>query len=151
MPAYSRMNQIGRYFRQPGMRAFVAPFIGFTSEVFRVTHSNARLAFKDMKSTNPVLRNSGFKRMAGIMSAYSSLAILAAVTKEMFNIGDDEEDAARGTMAPWDANAEHIFWKDKQGNIKYFNTSFFNPFAFFSTDAWRAAKRSYDVNDDKGI
>ena len=151
MPAYSRMNAIGRYFRKPGMRSFVAPFIGFTSEVFRVTISNFRLALKDMKSTNPVLRKSGFKRMAGMMAAYSSFAVLASMTKALFGIGDDEEEAARRTLAPWDQNAELIFWRDKDRNLKYFNTSFMNPVSFMSFDAWRAARRNYEMNDDKGV
>ena len=150
MPAYARMNPIGRFFRKPGMRAFVAPFIGFRSEVLRLQVSNLNLALRDSRSSNPVLRKSGFKRLAGIMASYSSLPIIAAMTKAIFGIGDEEEEAARRTLATWDQNAELIFYRDKDRNLKYYNMSFANPFAGSSTDALRAARRNYEMNDEKG-
>jgi hypothetical protein len=150
MPAYARMNPIGRFFRKPGMRAFVAPFIGFRSEVLRLQVSNLNLALRDSRSSNPVLRKSGFKRLAGITAAYSTLPIMAAMFKGIFGIGDEEEEAARRTLAPWDQNAELIFYRDKDRNLKYYNMSFANPFAGSSTDALRAARRNYEMNDEKG-
>jgi hypothetical protein len=137
IPSFSRMSALGRAWRKPGVAAVVAPFIGFTSEILRISHANLYLAFENIKNgnkeNNSALRNDGYKRLAGTAFAYGSTYAIAAWFKSMFDIDDEEEEAARATLPPWDKNANLIWWRDsKTGKLNYFNTSFLNPLSIIS-------------------
>jgi hypothetical protein len=151
MISMSRMNALGRAFRKPGVQAIFASFIGFTSEVIRISHANVAMAMSDIKSGNATLKADGFRRLAGTVAAHSSVLIVAAMLKELMGIGDDEEDAARRTMPDWDKRATLIFWRNPDGTLSYFNTSFINPYAAISADPIRAFIKSWEENGDDGL
>jgi hypothetical protein len=151
MVSFNRMNALGRLAKKPGYQSLMASFIGFTSEMIRIAHTNVRVAIKDINSGNDVLKRAGYRRLAGTMAAHSSIVALGFMMKDMFGIGEEEEEAARRTLAPWDKNATLLWWRDKDGNLNYFNTSFINPYSMVSADPIRAALTSWKDNDEKGV
>ena len=142
-PTMSRMNAFGRAFRKPGVQAALAPFIGFGAEVTRVMYANPMLAIKDLKSGNPVYQAAGARRLAGTVLAYAFFSGVGALLKSMFNVSDEEDEAARKTMSPYDQNAGIWYSRDADGKLKFFNTSFLNPFSQLS-DPIRSAYRAYN-------
>ena len=155
MPSFSRMNALGRAWRKPGVAAVVAPFIGFTSEILRISHANLLLAYENIKNgtkeNNAALRNDGYRRLAGTAFAYGSTYAIASFFKSMFDIDDEEEEAARETLPPWDKNANLIWWRDsKTGKLNYFNTSFLNPLSIVS-DPFNVYGSSLRENPEAGI
>jgi len=147
LPFFSRMIDVGRIYKKPGIAAAIGSFIGFRSELIRLAYAGPMQAFADIKSGNPVYVKAGFKRVAGLTAAYSIFTVLGAALKSMFDISDEEEEAVRSTLAPWDANANLLFWKDDKGRINYFNTSFMAPFAA-NTDWIKTFGREWDRKSD---
>jgi hypothetical protein len=137
IPTYVRMNYWGRQFRKPNIQGLMGAFVGFASEVQRTIAASWALAFKDRKSNNPVYRQQGIYRMAGMLSAYSIVPIAGYVFKQLFNISDDEEEAARKTMG-FNKYDDVIFWRNKDGGLSYYSLSWLSPYAMFLADPIRA-------------
>jgi hypothetical protein len=96
------------------------------------------------------LKADGYRRLAGTAIAYSSAGAIAAVFKSLFDIDDEEEEAARATLPPWDKNASLIWWRDsKTGKLKYFNTSFLNPLSII-TDPFNVGRASLREDENGG-
>ena len=150
MVSYNRMNQIGRWAKKPGYQAMLASFIGFQSEMIRIGHTNIRTAISDISSGNATLKAAGYRKLIGTIGGSSSVLALGFFMKELFDIGEEEEEAARATLPPWDKDATLIWWRDSNGNLEYFNTSSVNPFSQIGVDPIRAALSSWRDNDDKG-
>ena len=154
IPSYSRMNELVLIWKIPGISAVVGPFVGWRSEMIRVSYANLVQAYENIKNgraeNNDVLIRDGYRRLGGTALAYSIPLAIAAWFLSMFDIDEEEEEAARATLPPWDKKATLIWWRNpKTGKLNYFNASFLTPFSI-TTDPMRVFGTTYKSDPDGG-
>jgi len=74
---------------------------------------------------------------AGQTAALSMGFALAAVAKQLIGLSDDEEEAIRARVAPWQKNAPLIItsYNRETGEIEYFDASYNDQFSVFTNPA----------------
>jgi hypothetical protein len=108
---------------------YIAPFIMFTTEVYRTTAGTMEQAAKEISNPNPKIKLIGARRVAGMMIMASMPTLLAYATKAMFGYDDDDEDTIRAGLPDYQKNATLLFLpKDKNGNPRFLDISYANPF-----------------------
>ena len=122
----------------------VGTFTSFTTEVFRNTKNIYADAFTNfaearrlIKSGDPVKKNQGIKlQRDAALRVGTMTGVLAAAAGGVDVLNDVYADmdtkvrqAYRSFFAEWDiANQNIVLDKDKEGNLRYFNASYANPF-----------------------
>jgi hypothetical protein len=86
------------------------------------------VGMEEVKSGNPVLQARGAKRLLGLGATLAATAAFPAILKQMFGIGDDEEEAIRSSLADYDKDKGLFFTSGPQGVTSY-NLSYVNPFS----------------------
>lgn len=127
-----------------GLRRFpvVAPFASFPSEVVRTTYHTVRLAVSEIK--DPATRAIGFTRLAGMGMAATLTAGLAAATRAMFGVDQDDEDAMRRFLPAWSKDHPLLhLGRDSNGNRQYVDLGYTDPHSFLAEPVY-AAMRSDD-------
>ena len=128
-PTYSEPGMGARQVGQDKFGKYIAPFIMFTTEVYRTTAGTMEQAAKEISNPNPKIKIIGVRRVAGMMIVASMPAILAYATKAMFGYDDDDEDTIRAGLPDYQKNATLFFLpKDKNGNPRFLDISYANPF-----------------------
>ena len=127
IPTYSLtgtgMKKLGRF-------PIVGSFVAFSSEIIRTTKNNLKIIQADLK--DPDLKAMAHKRILGMAIAHSWAAAGMAMTKSMFAIDDDEEEAVRKLGSPWAENAHLAFLgRDDQGRLRTVDMSFLDPYNIF--------------------
>ena len=90
---------------------------------------------------NPELLKSATKRLAGMTTIGLGGNYGVNLSKEIFNISDEEDNALRMTAPRWEINQERIYLsplnKDKNGHlgVDYINFGPIDPFAYIKTAA----------------
>lgn len=137
---YDMVPDILRQFSQRGV--IVPTYISFTYELFRNTANTARLASREIRSDNPVLRANGFKRVAG-MAAVGGLLYLMNETLSSFMSGlsGDEEEELRALLPPWLEDSEVIMLGADNKSLAYFDGSYLIPHQIFYNAVSRAVKQ----------
>ena len=85
----------------------------------------------------------GATRLGWFVAANTALLGLAAVIKSWNDIDDDDEEALRSYLAPWQENSQLLMWRTKDGNLAYFDGSFLVPYDVISSPfrkLWRDIK-----------
>ena len=159
MPNYSMTVSLVKWMKRNDMTAFVAPFISFYAEVYRLAIDTPKLAFEEIKlgnkSGNSELTKMGYNRMLWytftLTSSTSVLGYFWSVLGALVSsIGDDEEDdltaksmevqkdniddtkAVKRFMHEWYQKATLAFFgKDKRGNPVVMDVSHMFPLAGF--------------------
>lgn len=114
-PTYSMAPKLTNILRRV---PFIAPFATFPSEVVRTTYRTLLRAKQEMG--DPDTRGIGARRMAGLISALTIPAAIAAATRALTGTSYDEEKAMRRFMPEWSRNNQ--LWhrgKDADGKIRY--------------------------------
>lgn len=126
-PTYSMTGRAVNWLRRFPL---AGTFVSFPAEIVRTSYHIMRYAAADMK--DPARRSMGIKRLTG-MAVASGLAYgLQAISKSMFDIDDEEEEAVRLQAAPWQKNSNFVFTgRDENGNLQYFDISFLDPYNYF--------------------
>jgi len=108
----------------------VAPFIGFTSDVFRIPVNTVKLAFKEIKSDNPVIQARGKKRAVGfgIVTTGFSAGIPALLAGMLAGLDNDEQEAIRESLPDYLKRHTFFYWK-WGGKIKSLDLTYVNPYA----------------------
>jgi hypothetical protein len=127
-PTYSEAPVIVKEFRK---NIVVGPFVNFPYQVWRNVVNGIARSVHEIRSTNPVERETGWKRLGLQVAAASAPLALQEVSKLMLGITAQEEDDLRRFLAPYDKNSRLIFTgKDpKTGEITYINASRLDPYA----------------------
>ena len=128
---YPTYSLVGNFVNQLRRFPLAGTFVSFPAEIIRTRYNQLKIAAEDL--ADPNRRVLGARRLAGLSIAAAIPYALQSLSKEMFDVSDDEEEAIR-LMAPyWSENSNFMFMgRDKNGNLKYLDTSFLDPYNFFS-------------------
>ena len=98
MPTHSQQYAIVKSLGQSPAGLFVFPFARWKTEIVRTMINTPKLAYKEIKTGNPVLIKRGIQRMVGFSTVTIALGnILGGSFSFFFNLlaGDDEEEESR--------------------------------------------------------
>lgn len=138
-PTYSEASKAAKF----ASRYFpLGPFAMFSAEMWRTSANRVSLTLKELKSGNPALQKIAYQRMAGQAAALGGMTALALTMKAILGVSDEDEEALRQRVAPWQRNSIMIPWSvdKKKGTVEFFDASYNDPFAIFSEPAmalWR--------------
>ena len=126
-PTYSLVgNFVNALRRFPGAGTFVS----FPAEIIRTQYNMIKIAAEDMKT--PGRRTMGIKRLVGMSMAAAMPYAVQALTKEMFDVSDDEEEAIRLMSPYWSENSNLMFMgRNDKGQLEYLDVSFLDPYNYF--------------------
>ena len=108
----------------------IAPFPSFTWEVFRNSGYAVIQAAQDLASDNPKIKKIGAQRVAGILAASAIPLAASLLFRWICNMDDEDEEAARLFMPPWNRNGTVLFLPGSpDGHFRYLDWGFIDPFA----------------------
>ncbi|WPJ21803.1 ADP-ribosyltransferase [Pseudoalteromonas phage vB_Pun_Y3] len=143
-PTYSRVGKAGVWLSRFPL---AGTFVSFPAEIIRTTGNMMKLAASEIKSSDPAIRAMGARRIVGISLASGGMFALGALTKAMFGVTDDEEDALRDLSPPWQKNSTFLYaGRDKDGNLRYFDMTFMDPYAYWKRPI-EAIMRDQPINE----
>jgi hypothetical protein len=134
-----RNPPIVKEFTRSGLGTIFNSFFRFTSEMVRMPVEIIGRGLEETRSGNAVLRNRGLKRLAGIgtMTAMVGYGI-PELLKLMFEIDDEEEEAARRGLPEYARDASLLFTRDDDGTINSWDLTFVNPLSMWTDPVARA-------------
>lgn len=135
----------------PGVRAMrdlpIAPFPGWTSEVFRTAKEQVKLGLADLRHANPKRKVLGAQRLSGFM-AMSALAGggLAAGVNKLSGVKDTE--GVRSFVPPWSRDSQlAVLEMDPAGKVRYVDASALLPYSAFMDSAGVILRSAADPTD----
>ncbi len=135
----------------PGIKALrdapLAPFPGWTAEVFRNGKEQPRLALADIHSPNPKRKILGAKRLSGFL-ATAALAGggMAAILNRWSGAKDPE--GVRSFVPPWSRDSQlAVLDVDRAGKVRYVDLSALAPQAAFMDSAATILRSALDPTD----
>lgn len=128
-PTYSMQ---GRLVRLLSRFPLLASFPTFTAEIIRTSVNMAKYTAQDLRSTNPAIRAMGMKRAVGMTMVSGLFYGLAMMTRAMFDVDDEEEEAVRIMAPPWQKNSTFVYsGRNDKGELEYFDMTFLDPYGFW--------------------
>ena len=154
MPNYNLVPKAFKALRA----APVGDFLSFPAEMTRISKNLVKYTMEDFANsmkvikdangrvvstqvTNPEMLKSASKRLAGMTTVALGGNYGVNLSKEIFNISDEEDNALRMLSPRWETNQERIYLskinKDKNGHdgVDYINFGPIDPFAFLKSAA----------------
>ena len=126
-PTYSKIPPLVKALSKAPI---LADFISFHWEMGRVQIEGAKLAYQDVMSGNNSRRWNGYRRMAGYVFAYGTPMVLSAVSRGVFNISGDDEEAMRRLGPPWEANTDWVHYGEPEaGRSSHLNLGYMDPYS----------------------
>ncbi|MGB0467072.1 MAG: strawberry notch C-terminal domain-containing protein [Pontibacterium sp.] len=125
---YPTYSMTGKFIQ--GLRRFplAGTFVSFPAEIIRTSFHMLNYLKQDMKDS-PVY---AMRKVAGLAIASGSMYALQALTRDLFDIDDDEEEAVRKMGSPWSKNSNLAFsGRDDKGDLNYVDLSFLDPYNFW--------------------
>ena len=128
---YQNYDRVGAMWDAPRRFPFAAPFVSFPAEVSRTMINTGQRIHQDLNSGNKGRKAIGRQRLAGVVSTVVGLQAAAVASQMLHNISDEEDQAYREFMPPWDRNSIVVYTSAERGQVRYINTSYTNPYAYF--------------------
>lgn len=126
-PTYSMVGSLVNSLRRFPL---AGTFVSFPAEIIRTSYNIIETAAKDMAT--PGRRSLGVRRLTGIAMVSGFAQALQEMSKEIFDVSDDEEEAIRLLAPYWAENSNLVFMgRDKDGNLEYLDISFLDPYNYF--------------------
>jgi hypothetical protein len=126
---YPTYSLVGRGINWLRRFPLVGTFVSFPAEIIRTQGNILRYIHKDWKEGR---KNLAIRRAAGQVFAAGMIYGLAAISKSMVGLDDDEEEAVRLMAAPWERNSNLLFvGRDDGGQLQYIDLSFLDPYNYF--------------------
>lgn len=124
-PTYSMTGRAVNWLRRFPL---AGTFVSFPAEIIRTQFHMLRYLKQDWKDSKAYAA----RKTLGL-AVVSGMAYAAqALSKDLFDIGDDEEEAVRLMAAEWNANSNIWFMgRDEDGNLRYLDFSFLDPYNYF--------------------
>ena len=126
-PTYSKVPEAIKAIRKLPFGNFVS----FPAEMMRTTYNITNIAAKEISSSNPLLRQIGYRRMIGAYTVLGGAGTAAVnIASELTGTTLDELEAYKNSFAaPWNENAV-LLPLDKwiKGKGKAINFSYFSPY-----------------------
>lgn len=107
----------------------VAPFFSFTWAMFRNVKETSIQAAHEVQSDNPATRRVGYRRAAGLISALALPEMVTFALRYMSNTDDEDDQALREFVYPWDRGSNLGIVSKKPGEYVYFNWGFMDYFS----------------------
>ena len=126
-PTYSKVPEVIKNIRKLPFGNFVS----FPAEMIRTTYNIVSIGLKEATSSNPQLRQQGYRRLIGALVTLGGAEKGATeLAKNLTGTTTEQVDAyKRSLSAPWDSRAAIMpinSWKDGKG--KAINFSYFSPY-----------------------
>ena len=127
-PTYSKVPQVIKNIRRV---PFFGNFVSFPAEMTRTSFNLINIGMKEIASTNPILRQIGYRRLLGtyaVMGGASTGALTLAST--LTGVTNEQLKAYKDSFAAsWNANSVLIPLNKWEGGIgKAINFSYFSPY-----------------------
>ena len=105
-------------------------YFSFPAEMYRTSFHIVRQAGREMADPNRIIRQRGYKRAAGFMTAGMLGAEgLSTTTQMIFGVKDEEVEAIRHLLEPeYSKYTNQIYSRDKDGNLYKNNYSYIDPY-----------------------
>ena len=149
-PTYSMVPPVIQALRRLPLGNFVA----FPAEMWRTSYNALEVAMKEISSSDPIIREMGFRRLMGGVAVHGGFGIVApAVASSITGITQEFiENYKRDFGADWERDSDLIpitkMGKgDKKGIFKYVNLSYFNPYAMVAAPFKKMYKFAFDSNN----
>jgi len=125
---YDRVGRLAHTFRKVPV---ISPFVSFFSEVGRIMANTGIYIREGLNSSDPGERKIARQRLAGAFTTVGGILGAATASQITNGITDDDDQAFRSLMPEWDARAILIYTSTDDGIVRYINTSYINPYAYF--------------------
>ena len=133
-----------------GIGLLFAPFLRFKVEVPRIVLNTYKTAMGEMKSSNPVLKQRGITRFAGMTFMLSGVsAIVPAVASALAGIGEDEDEALRSSVPEYLRNHTFFYRRKADGQLQSWDFTFLNPFSIIADPTMRSMEQLFRGNPAK--
>ena len=105
-------------------------YFSFPAEMYRTSFHIVRQAGREMADPNRIIRQRGYKRAAGFMTAGMLGAEgLSTTTQMIFGVKDEEVEAIRHLLEPeYSKYTNQIYSRDKDGSLYKNNYSYIDPY-----------------------
>ena len=128
VPTYSKVPQIIKSIRDLPLGNFIA----FPAEILRTTSNIISIGARELTSTNPFIRQMGARRLLGVSTVLGGIGTVTQKTAQ-YVTGVSEEDmrSFQRSFAPsYQRNSTLVplTAPDANGNFKYYNFSYSNPY-----------------------
>ena len=128
VPTYSKVPKIIENIRNLPLGNFIA----FPAEILRTTSNIISIGARELTSTNPFIRQMGARRLVGVTTVLGGIGTVAQKTAQyMTGVNEDQMDSFQRSFAPqYQKNSTliPISAPDANGNFKYYNFSYSNPY-----------------------
>ena len=128
IPTYSKVPEIIKAIR----KLPIGNFIAFPAEILRTSAHLVNIGARELTSSNPFIRQMGARRLMGTSAVFGGIGSTIAYTAEKITgVSDEKVKAFQRSSAPdYQKNATLIplTESDSNGNFKYFNFSYTNPY-----------------------
>ena len=128
IPTYSKVPEIIKAIR----KLPIGNFIAFPAEILRTSAHLVNIGARELTSSNPFIRQMGARRLMGTSAVFGGIGSTIAYTAEKITgVSDEKIKAFQRSAAPdYQKNATLIplTKSDANGNFKYFNFSYTNPY-----------------------
>lgn len=126
---YPTYSMVGRFVKSLRRFPLAGTFVSFPAEIIRTSANMVKYAAIDMKAGR---KNLAMKRIVGMIIAGGFAHAWQKLSKLIFGVSDDEEEAVRILSPPWSQNSNLAFTgRDKDGNMTYFDLSFIDPYNYW--------------------
>jgi len=105
---YPNYDMVGRIFKELRMLPIVGNFVSFPAEISRNTVKSTLFDLRRIKSSNPFIREQGYKGLIGKAALISTVTGGARMAWEMAGMTEQQYDYLREYASPWDYNSELI-------------------------------------------
>ena len=160
--SYSQRFPITKAIQQSAVGVLAAPFLGFKLEIPRIIANTYKVARKDVRSKNPVLRRRGRARQAGMTTnialssggrvfGYSKL--IGMVWEKIWGEeapDDEEDDALRAGASAWGKHFSYQYIRTGDGLLKMHQT-YINPYAMYGDGVARFVESTLDGDMSGGV
>ena len=127
IPTYSKVPKIIQSIRDLPLGNFIA----FPAEILRTGSNLITIGARELTSTNPYIRQMGARRLIGASATFGGIGtVIGGTAQAITGVTDEMMQKARAFVPVYEKNATLIpvSSPDADGNFKYFNFSYSNPY-----------------------
>jgi len=108
-------------------------FISFPAEMYRTSFNLMKFGFREMRSSDPFVRQSGARKLIGFSSAIAAGKVAQETAKELVGVTDEQLNAIRESfVAPWNKSGPLVpISKEVKGDkvvYKFVNFAYQSPY-----------------------
>ena len=127
---YPTYSMVGKAVNMLRRFPLAGTFVSFPAEIIRTSYHIMRYTAKDWQ--NPGMRKAAARRTVGITVAAGLAYAIQEMSKQLLDVGDDDEEAVRLLAPPWQRNSNLTFLgRDDKEQLVYVDTSYVDPYNYW--------------------